>query len=155
MDLVPPHTQGTDPGFAGKNDSLWQAGHRTHPQGGGNVGNYFGNDYRGNWGAYPYLPSGIIIAQDMQVVIERIDVLEPANFGHRQIGPERAFEHRQVRQDQQDQQPERRQQDERIGQTRSEPAQKVLHGTSLSPPSCQAETNSNWASISTGGSLRR
>lgn len=38
----------------------------THPQGGGNVGDYFGNDYRGNWGAYPYLPSGIIIAQDMQ-----------------------------------------------------------------------------------------
>lgn len=38
----------------------------THPQGGFNVGNYFGNDYRGNWGAYPYLPSGIIIAQDMQ-----------------------------------------------------------------------------------------
>ena len=38
----------------------------THPQGGGNVGNYFGTDYRGNWGAYPYLPSGIIIAQDMQ-----------------------------------------------------------------------------------------
>ncbi|MDO9001273.1 MAG: choice-of-anchor B family protein [Bacteroidota bacterium] len=38
----------------------------THPQGGFNVSNYFGNDYRGNWGAYPYLPSGIIIAQDMQ-----------------------------------------------------------------------------------------
>ena len=38
----------------------------THPQGGFNVSNYFGNDYRGNWGAYPYLPSGIIIAVDMQ-----------------------------------------------------------------------------------------
>ncbi|MCA0429216.1 MAG: choice-of-anchor B family protein [Bacteroidetes bacterium] len=38
----------------------------THPQGGGNVGNYFGADYRGNWGAYPWLPSGLIIANDMQ-----------------------------------------------------------------------------------------
>lgn len=38
----------------------------THPQGGNNVGNYFGQDYRGNWGAYPFLPSHIIIAQDMQ-----------------------------------------------------------------------------------------
>lgn len=38
----------------------------THPQGGFNVGNYFNADYRGNWGAYPYLPSGLIIALDMQ-----------------------------------------------------------------------------------------
>lgn len=38
----------------------------THPQGGENVENYFGEDYRGNWGAYPFLPSGIIIANDMQ-----------------------------------------------------------------------------------------
>ncbi len=38
----------------------------THNQGGANVNNYFGADYRGNWGAYPYLPSGVIIAQDMQ-----------------------------------------------------------------------------------------
>lgn len=38
----------------------------THPQGGENAGNYFSAPYRGNWGAYPYLPSGIIIAQDMQ-----------------------------------------------------------------------------------------
>jgi hypothetical protein len=38
----------------------------THPQGGGNVGNYFGADYRGNWGAYPWLPSGLIVANDMQ-----------------------------------------------------------------------------------------
>ncbi len=38
----------------------------THPQGGGNVGNYFNADYRGNWGAYPWLPSGLIIANDMQ-----------------------------------------------------------------------------------------
>lgn len=45
----------------------------THPQGGFNVGNYFGNDYRGNWGAYPYLPSGIIIAQDMQNGIFLLD----------------------------------------------------------------------------------
>jgi len=38
----------------------------THPQGGANVNNYFGADYRGTWGAYPWLPSKIIIAQDMQ-----------------------------------------------------------------------------------------
>jgi choice-of-anchor B domain-containing protein len=38
----------------------------TYPQSGGNIGNYFGQDYRGNWGAYPYLPSGIILASDMQ-----------------------------------------------------------------------------------------
>src|SRR5690606_13956368 len=40
----------------------------TYPQGGANTdsSDYGGNDYRGNWGAYPYLPSGIIIAQDMQ-----------------------------------------------------------------------------------------
>ena len=38
----------------------------TYPQGGANVSNYFGTSWRGNWGAYPYLPSGIIIACDMQ-----------------------------------------------------------------------------------------
>jgi choice-of-anchor B domain-containing protein len=38
----------------------------TYPQGGANVSNYFGSPWRGNWGAYPYLPSGIIIATDMQ-----------------------------------------------------------------------------------------
>lgn len=38
----------------------------TYPQGGVNTGEYPGNAYSGNWGAYPYLPSGIIIANDMQ-----------------------------------------------------------------------------------------
>lgn len=38
----------------------------THPQGGENVGDYGSTGYRGNWGAYPYLPSGNIIANDMQ-----------------------------------------------------------------------------------------
>ncbi len=38
----------------------------THPQSGDNVGNYGSSAYRGNWGAYPFLPSGIIIANDMQ-----------------------------------------------------------------------------------------
>lgn len=38
----------------------------TYPQGGANVGNYGGQDYRGNWGAYPYFPSGAILAVDMQ-----------------------------------------------------------------------------------------
>jgi choice-of-anchor B domain-containing protein len=38
----------------------------TFPQGGANTGTYSGTDpYNGNWGAYPYLPSGIIIALDM------------------------------------------------------------------------------------------
>lgn len=38
----------------------------TFPQGGENVNNYGDNAYRGNWGAYPFLPSGVIIANDMQ-----------------------------------------------------------------------------------------
>ncbi len=39
----------------------------TYPQGGDNWNADYGLDhYRGNWGAYPYLPSGIIIANDMQ-----------------------------------------------------------------------------------------
>ncbi|WP_317897563.1 choice-of-anchor B family protein [Aurantibacillus circumpalustris] len=38
----------------------------THPQAGQNIGNYMNAPYRGNWGAYPFLPSGIIIANDMQ-----------------------------------------------------------------------------------------
>lgn len=39
----------------------------TYPQGGANVSNqYFGSSYRGNWGAYPYFPSGTILACDMQ-----------------------------------------------------------------------------------------
>ncbi len=38
----------------------------TYPQSGGNIGDYMGQNYRGNWGNYPYLPSGIIIATDMQ-----------------------------------------------------------------------------------------
>ncbi len=38
----------------------------TYPQGGQNVNNYGQGAYAGNWGAYPYLPSGIILANDMQ-----------------------------------------------------------------------------------------
>ncbi len=39
----------------------------TYPQGGESWNNDYGtSDYRGNWGAYPFLPSGIIIANDMQ-----------------------------------------------------------------------------------------
>jgi choice-of-anchor B domain-containing protein len=47
----------------------------THPQEGANTGNYNGADYRGNWGAYPYLPSGIVIATDMQ---NGVFILDPA-----------------------------------------------------------------------------
>jgi choice-of-anchor B domain-containing protein len=38
----------------------------TYPQEGFNTGDYGGGAYGGNWGAYPYLPSKIIIANDMQ-----------------------------------------------------------------------------------------
>lgn len=39
----------------------------THPQGGANAGNNYGTtSYRGNWGAYPFLPSRTVIACDMQ-----------------------------------------------------------------------------------------
>jgi hypothetical protein len=38
----------------------------TYPQAGANAGKYDENTYKGNWGAYPFLPSGIIIANDMQ-----------------------------------------------------------------------------------------
>ncbi|MDX2171818.1 MAG: choice-of-anchor B family protein [Bacteroidota bacterium] len=37
----------------------------TYPQSGGHQSGYV-SAYRGNWGAYPYLPSGHIIANDMQ-----------------------------------------------------------------------------------------
>jgi choice-of-anchor B domain-containing protein len=37
----------------------------TYPQGGQNTGNYGGSAYAGNWGAYPWLPSGILLALDM------------------------------------------------------------------------------------------
>jgi len=38
----------------------------TYPQGGDNVSNYFDDTFLGNWGAYPFLPSGVIIASDVQ-----------------------------------------------------------------------------------------
>lgn len=39
----------------------------SHPQGGANFSNNYGaSSYRGNWGAYPFLPSGVIILTDMQ-----------------------------------------------------------------------------------------
>ncbi len=55
----------------------------THPQGGVNVNDYFNTDYRGNWGAYPYLPSGIIIAQDMQ---NGVFILDPAKAFNNGVG---------------------------------------------------------------------
>lgn len=54
----------------------------TFPQGGANVGNYFGATYRGNWGAYPYLPSGIIIANDMQ---NGVFILDPTNAYNKRV----------------------------------------------------------------------
>lgn len=39
----------------------------SYPLGGANFSNNYGaSSYRGNWGAYPYLPSGTIIMNDMQ-----------------------------------------------------------------------------------------
>lgn len=39
----------------------------TYPQGGANAGNnYGGSSYAGNWGAYPYYKSNLILALDMQ-----------------------------------------------------------------------------------------
>jgi hypothetical protein len=39
----------------------------SYPQGGANLSNMYGaSSYRGNWGAYPYLPSGVIVVNDMQ-----------------------------------------------------------------------------------------
>lgn len=48
-------------------DNIYVAGYfDTHPQGGFNMGSYPGSPYRGNWGAYPFFPSGLILALDMQ-----------------------------------------------------------------------------------------
>lgn len=55
----------------------------TFPQGGANTNNYGGQDYRGNWGAYPYLPSGIIIAADMQ---NGVFILDPTDAFHNPVG---------------------------------------------------------------------
>jgi choice-of-anchor B domain-containing protein len=52
--------------FANPNNVFLAGFFDTYPQGGHNVGNYFGNDFRGNWGAYPYFSSGILLASDMQ-----------------------------------------------------------------------------------------
>lgn len=56
----------------------------TYPQGGASAGNnYFSSPWRGNWGAYPYLPSGIIIACDMQngIFVLESDTLLGTNIG--------------------------------------------------------------------------
>lgn len=55
----------------------------TYPQGGFNTNSYAGSDYRGNWGAYPYLPSGIIVASDMQ---NGIFILDPTAAYNNPVG---------------------------------------------------------------------
>ncbi|HWY09850.1 MAG TPA: choice-of-anchor B family protein [Bacteroidia bacterium] len=59
----------------------------TYPQGGANVGNYNSTSWRGNWGAYPYLPSGIVIACDMQngIFILNADSVLGNNVGVKEI----------------------------------------------------------------------
>lgn len=56
----------------------------TYPQGGANFGNNYGSgSYNGNWGAFPYFKSGLILACDMQngVFILRASALAPVpNF---------------------------------------------------------------------------
>ncbi len=37
----------------------------TYPQGGANTGVYSSNTYDGNWGSYPFFPSGLILSNDM------------------------------------------------------------------------------------------
>ncbi len=49
----------------------------TYPQG-GHFQNQYGG-YVGNWGAYPYLPSGIVIASDMQKGLFVLDVTTAYN----------------------------------------------------------------------------
>jgi len=51
----------------------------TYPQGGANAGDYRGETYKGNWGAYPFLPSGIIVANDMQNGVFILDASDAYN----------------------------------------------------------------------------
>src|SRR6185369_14778777 len=54
----------------------WLCGHfDTYPQAGFNVADYNNEYCKGNWGAYPFLPSGKIIATDMQ---NGIFILDPS-----------------------------------------------------------------------------
>ena len=57
-----------------------------------------------------------VVAENLHVVVERVDVLRPADLDHRQIGPERALEQLEIGQDHQYQQPEGGQADEDGGQ---------------------------------------
>jgi choice-of-anchor B domain-containing protein len=55
----------------------------THPQGGINANGAY-NGYRGNWGAYPFFPSGLILALDMQNGVFILDAsktyIQPVGF---------------------------------------------------------------------------
>jgi hypothetical protein len=54
------------------------------PAGGANASNnYGGSSYKGNWGAYPYFPSGVILVCDMQngVFLLEADALLGTNVG--------------------------------------------------------------------------
>ncbi|MEO6304645.1 MAG: choice-of-anchor B family protein [Bacteroidia bacterium] len=60
--------------------NVWVSGYfDTYYQSGGNINNYMSAPYRGNWGAYPYLPSGIIIATDMQNGVFILDATDAYN----------------------------------------------------------------------------
>jgi hypothetical protein len=64
-------------------DTIREAGYfDTYPQGGLNTGDYSGGAYQGNWGAYPFLPSGIIIANDMQNGVFVLDPTAAYNGTH-------------------------------------------------------------------------
>jgi hypothetical protein len=61
--------------------SPWLAGYfDTYPQGGFNTGNYSNSAYRGNWGAYPFFPSGVILACDMQNGVFLLDATQTYNL---------------------------------------------------------------------------
>jgi choice-of-anchor B domain-containing protein len=61
--------------------SPWLAGYfDTYPQGGYNMGDYSNSAYRGNWGAYPFFPSGVILACDMQNGVFLLDATQTYNL---------------------------------------------------------------------------
>jgi choice-of-anchor B domain-containing protein len=55
----------------------------TYPQSGANTGDYSDSPYRGNWGAYPYFPSGLIMALDMQ---NGVFILDPSSVYTQPLG---------------------------------------------------------------------
>src|SRR5207302_2737167 len=68
--------------------------------------------------------------EEGQVVVETVEILGPAHFGHRQIGPEGIFEQIEIGEDNERQQPESRQHHEENGERNTVPAQQLIHAAS-------------------------